>query len=88
MHPRRVALLTLVALVAFAGNSLLCRAALRDTGIDAASFTAIRIVCGALALWLIVRVAQGRGASRGLEAGVRHSPCSPMRRRSPSRTCR
>ena len=46
MHRRRVALLTLVALVAFAGNSLLCRAALRDTGIDAASFTAIRIVAG------------------------------------------
>lgn len=65
MDPRRVALLTLVALVAFAGNSLLCRAALRDTGIDAASFTAIRIVCGALALWLIVRVREGRGASRG-----------------------
>ena len=65
MHSRRVALLTLVALVAFAGNSLLCRAALRDTGIDAASFTAIRIASGALALWLIVRVRNGPGASRG-----------------------
>ena len=65
MHRRRVALLTLVALVAFAGNSLLCRAALRDTGIDAASFTAIRIVAGALALWLIVRVRNGPGASAG-----------------------
>jgi drug/metabolite transporter (DMT)-like permease len=65
MHPRRVALLTLVALVAFAGNSLLTRAALRDTGIDAASFTAIRIASGALALWLIVRVRNGSGASRG-----------------------
>ena len=65
MHSRRVALLTLVALVAFAGNSLLCRAALRDTGIDAASFTAIRIASGALALWLIVRVRNGPGASEG-----------------------
>jgi drug/metabolite transporter (DMT)-like permease len=65
MHPRRVAWLTLVALVAFAGNSLLTRAALRDTGIDAASFTAIRIASGALALWLIVRVRNGPGASWG-----------------------
>jgi drug/metabolite transporter (DMT)-like permease len=65
MHPKRVALLTLVALTAFAGNSLLTRAALRDTGIDAASFTAIRILAGALALWLIVRVRSGPGASSG-----------------------
>jgi drug/metabolite transporter (DMT)-like permease len=65
MHTRRVALLTLVALTAFAGNSLLTRAALRDTGIDGASFTAIRIVAGALALWLIVRVRSGPGASAG-----------------------
>ena len=65
VHSRRVALLTMVALGAFAGNSLLCRAALRDTGIDAASFTAIRIASGALALWLIVRVRNGPGASAG-----------------------
>jgi drug/metabolite transporter (DMT)-like permease len=65
MHPRRVALLTLVALSAFAGNSLLTRAALRDTGIGAASFTTIRLASGALALWLIVRLRRGPGASRG-----------------------
>ena len=47
-------LITLIALIAFAGNSLLCRAALRDTAIDAGSFTAVRIVSGALALCLIV----------------------------------
>jgi drug/metabolite transporter (DMT)-like permease len=40
-------------MIAFASNSLLCRAALRDTGIDAASFTFIRIVSGAIALFLI-----------------------------------
>ncbi len=55
MSPWRTALLTALALAAFAGNSLLCRAALRDTPIDAASFTAIRIASGAIALWLIVR---------------------------------
>src|SRR5438309_2966832 len=51
----RVFVLTLLAMIAFASNSLLCRAALRDTGIDAASFTFIRIFAGAFALWLIVR---------------------------------
>jgi drug/metabolite transporter (DMT)-like permease len=44
-------------MIAFASNSLLCRAALRDTGIDAASFTFIRIVSGAIALFLISFVA-------------------------------
>ena len=56
---QRVVVLTLLALLAFAGNSLLCRMALRHTGIDAASFTSVRIVAGAIALWLIVRVRAG-----------------------------
>lgn len=55
----RTATLTALALLAFAGNSLLCRAALRDdaggAAIDAASFTAIRIASGAAALWLLLR---------------------------------
>jgi len=51
----RTAVLTALAMAAFAGNSLLCRAALRDTSIDAATFTAFRIASGAVALWLIVR---------------------------------
>ena len=49
-----------LAMVAFAGNSLLCRLALGHTGIDAASFTSIRLLSGALALWLLVRL---RGAA-------------------------
>ena len=44
--------MTLVAMIAFAGNSLLCRAALAQTSIDPASFTSIRLVSGALVLWL------------------------------------
>jgi drug/metabolite transporter (DMT)-like permease len=52
----RIFILTLVAMTAFAGNSLLCRAALRQTSIDAATFTLVRIVSGALALQLIVMV--------------------------------
>lgn len=58
-------LLTLLAMVAFAGNSLLCRLALKQTGIDAASFTSIRILSGALALWLIIRLRGGKPASAG-----------------------
>ena len=50
----RVFILTLLAMIAFAGNSLLCRLALKRTTIDAASFTLIRILSGAIALWLIV----------------------------------
>jgi drug/metabolite transporter (DMT)-like permease len=53
--PRAQALfLTALAMLAFAGNSLLCRVALRDTGIDPASFTSIRILSGALVLCLVV----------------------------------
>jgi drug/metabolite transporter (DMT)-like permease len=50
----RVVILTLLAIVAFASNSLLCRLALRQTTIDAASFTLIRLLSGVIALWLIV----------------------------------
>ena len=43
-------------MIAFAGNSLLCRAALKQTSIDAASFTFIRIFSGAVALWIIMQM--------------------------------
>jgi drug/metabolite transporter (DMT)-like permease len=56
MPPARLLLLTALAMIAFAGNSLFCRLALKHTGIDAASFTSIRILSGALTLWLIVRI--------------------------------
>ena len=39
----RIAALTTVALLAFAGNSLLCRQALRHSTLDAASFTSLRL---------------------------------------------
>ena len=47
-------LLTALAMVAFAGNSLLCRMALYDASIDPASFTTIRFLSGAVALSLIL----------------------------------
>jgi drug/metabolite transporter (DMT)-like permease len=55
----RVLALTSLAMIAFAGNSLLCRAALKGTSIDAATFTTIRMVSGALTLWAIVRMRDG-----------------------------
>jgi drug/metabolite transporter (DMT)-like permease len=57
----RTAVLTLVTMMAFAGNSVLCRMALQHTTIDAATFTSIRLVSGAVVLWLVVRnFRQGR----------------------------
>ena len=46
--------LTVFALLAFAANSLLCRLALGDGAIDPVSFTSIRIVSGAVALYVIL----------------------------------
>lgn len=52
--------LTLIAMIAFAANSLLCRAALGTDEIDAASFTSIRLVSGALVLAAIVHTKSRR----------------------------
>ena len=43
-------------MIAFASNSLLCRAALKQTHIDAAAFTFVRIFSGAVALCLFMNV--------------------------------
>src|SRR5918993_2371560 len=61
----RVPLLVVFAMLAFASNSLLCRVALRDTAIDAASFTAIRLVSGALMLIVLLRARGVRPSSGG-----------------------
>lgn len=50
----RTLALTTVAMVAFAANSLLCRAALGPDAIDAGSFAALRTLSGALTLVLIL----------------------------------
>ena len=62
---QRVVLLTLLAMTAFAGNSLLCRQALKHTSIDPATFTTLRIASGALVLWLIVRLRTATGSGNG-----------------------
>ncbi len=52
-------------MLAFAGNSLLCRLALKTTTIDAASFTSIRIASGALILLVILRARNARPTAGG-----------------------
>lgn len=53
-------------MLAFAANSLLCRLALEDGLIDAASFTSVRVIAGALTLSLIMLPGWLRsGRSRG-----------------------
>jgi drug/metabolite transporter (DMT)-like permease len=65
MSTTRLLALTTLAMMAFAGNSLLCRAALRHTPIDAASFTTIRLIAGALVLWLLVKGRSSLPVGRG-----------------------
>lgn len=51
-------------MLAFAGNSVLCRMALKLTPLDAASFTTVRLLSGAAMLWLLVWL-QPRASNRG-----------------------
>jgi drug/metabolite transporter (DMT)-like permease len=57
----RLAILVTLSMLAFAGNSLLCRMALKNTSIDAATFTSVRMLSGACMLWLVVRLQSGAG---------------------------
>ena len=82
--------MTLLAMIAFAGNSLLCRLAMQHTSIDPASFTTIRLLSGALMLWLIVRMRDGMHSAAGswpsalalfaYAAGFSYAYVSPDRR--------
>ena len=65
MPRARLVVLILLAMLAFAGNSLLCRLALKHTAIDPVSFTSLRLASGALVLWLIVRVTQAGRPGQG-----------------------
>jgi len=65
MSKLRVFILTVITMIAFAGNSLLCRFALKNTQIDPASFTTIRILSGAFALWLLLKIRKGSSQIAG-----------------------
>lgn len=52
-------------MIPLAANSWLCRAALRDTAIDAVSFTSVRLFSGAVTLWLLTVLLRRSKAGRG-----------------------
>ncbi len=56
----KAVVLTSCALLAFAGNSILCRLALKEDAIDATSFTAIRLLSGAAVLSIILLLSPSR----------------------------
>jgi len=61
----RIIILTTLAMIAFASNSVLARMALKHTDIDAASFTAIRLISGALVLLLAVQISSRPSGGSG-----------------------
>ena len=69
MSSARIFILTLLAMIAFASNSLLCRAALKESSIDPATFTFVRIFSGAVALWLVMRVREADSQCNGYSSG-------------------
>lgn len=62
--------LTTVAMLAFAGNSVLCRLALKNTEIDAATFSMLRLVSGALVLWLLLTLRKRVNGDTGSWSGA------------------
>ena len=61
----RTAVFTALALIGFAGNSLLCRMALGERMIDAVSFTSVRLGAGAIAMFVIARATGAAAAAPG-----------------------
>lgn len=55
---------TVLAMLGFAANSVLCRLALAQHSIDATSFTSLRLISGALLLWLLVYKQRPEKSSR------------------------
>lgn len=68
----KAALFTMIALIAFAANSLLCRMALADGAIDAWNFTVIRLLSAAACLGLIMAM-QARFLKRNALKSKRRS---------------
>lgn len=70
VNPKNV-LMAVIAMVFFAANSILCRMALAEGDIDPASFTSIRLVSGAVVLFVLAGVAHKREGE--------HNACSLLR---------
>src|SRR5262245_59480727 len=75
MKATRLFVFTLLAMIAFASNSLLCRFALKQTSIDPGTFTFIRILSGAIALWLVIK-ATGPSIAKRMASTLVQSPSS------------
>ena len=60
---KKTSIFTGLALIAFAANSVLCRLALGEKTIDAASFTVIRLLSGALVLLVILKIKNNNNCS-------------------------
>lgn len=65
----KLPIFTILALCAFAGNSVLCRLALQADDIDPASFTLVRLLSGALTLGLLLVVRTRSGIVVKLKQG-------------------
>jgi drug/metabolite transporter (DMT)-like permease len=76
MSTARLIILTAVAMLAFAANSILNRVALTDSTIHPATFTLIRLASGSVLLLLLVGYARWRRADSAPQAPgqVRHWP--------------
>lgn len=70
VNPKNV-LMAVIAMVFFAANSILCRMALAEGDIDPASFTSIRLVSGAVVLFVLAGLAHKREGE--------HNACSLLR---------
>lgn len=70
--------LTVLALIAFAANSIFYRLALREPTIDPASYTAVRLVSGALSLWVVAGLLRDTTAVKPAAGGVRRRCCACM----------
>lgn len=75
MTATRLVSLTLLAMLAFAGNSILCRLALRLTSIDAGSFTTIRLMSGALFLCAFIWLGRRKQVRQN---GAPHAPATVL----------
>ncbi len=64
-------LYTVLALVAFAGNSVLCRLALGQGSIDAGSFTVVRLLSGIVVLLLLLQMTKKRSPNNAAKGSWR-----------------
>jgi drug/metabolite transporter (DMT)-like permease len=77
MFSTRTITLTSLSLLAFAGNSVLCRLALANNAIDEFSFTGLRLLSGALVLCLLMSYRRFRTASDSGSGNAGTAPVAP-----------